>query len=287
MYNYKKVKISGVNTYDLPVIPWERMEKLFQRMQGGEQEAREELINGNLKLVLSVLKNFANRGENMDDLFQIGCIGLMKAIDNFQLEHGVNFSTYAVPMILGEVKRYLRDNNYIHMSRSLKTNAQRIQGVRDNLLQKNHKEPTLSELAAEMGVTPEEVVMAYNAFMEPLSFFEPVFNDSTDPLHIIDLIKDEQNEDERWLETIALKEALEKLGPRERYILIARFFQGRTQVEVAEKVGISQAQISRIEKAALHFIRQYYQGHLSPEGQFTEKQHKNSGGGPEENEICR
>lgn len=268
MYNYKKVVISGVNTYSLPTISWNEMKRLFQRLAHGEKEVREELINCNLKLVLSVLKNFTNRGENMDDLFQIGCIGLMKAIDNFKLEHGVNFSTYAVPMILGEVKRYLRDNNYVHMSRSLKTTAQKIQGVRDNLFQKNQKEPTLTEIASEMGITPEEIVLAYNANMEPLSFFEPVFSDSTDPLHIIDLLKDVDNDDERWLETIALKEALQKLSPRERYILIARFFQGKTQMEVAQRVGISQAQISRIEKSALRFVRSYYNEQGSREEQI-------------------
>lgn len=288
MHNFKKVKISGVNTYELPTISWEKMKKLFQRLENGETGVRDELIQGNLKLVLSVLKNFANRGENMDDLFQIGCIGLMKAVDNFRLEHSVNFSTYAVPMILGEVKRYLRDNNYVHMSRSLKTNAQKIQNVRDNLLQKNQREPTLNELAAEMGMAPEEIVMAYNAGMEPLSFFEPVFNDSTDPLHIIDILKDEQNEDERWLETIALKEALEKLSPRERYILIARFFQGKTQMEVAEKIGISQAQISRIEKAALRFIRRYYKDQVAPGEKFPgEGLFKGSGSVSKKNEICQ
>jgi len=275
MYNYKKVVISGVNTYNLPTITWKEMKILFERLADGEREAREELINCNLKLVLSVLKNFTNRGENMDDLFQIGCIGLMKAIDNFKLEHSVNFSTYAVPMILGEVKRYLRDNNYVHMSRSLKTTAQKIQSVRDGLLQKNQKEPTLTELAYEMGITPEEIVLAYNANMDPLSFFEPVFSDSTDPLHIIDLLKDVENDDERWLETIALKEALGKLSPRERYILIARFFQGKTQMEVAEKVGISQAQISRIEKAALRFVRSYY----NEQGSREDHRESSAGGG--------
>ena len=194
----------------------------------------------------------------MDDLFQIGCIGLMKAVDNFKLEYNVNFSTYAVPMILGEIRRYLRDNNYIHMSRYLKINAQKIQNARELYLQKNQKEPTLSELAEEVGIPPEEIILAYNANMEPLSFFEPVYNDSTDPLHIIDLLKDAENCEERMLETVALKEALEKLEPRERYILIARFFQGKTQTEVARRVGISQAQISRIEKAALKFIRRHY-----------------------------
>lgn len=285
MHNYKKVKISGVNTYDLPTISWEQMKKLFKRLQNGEKEVREEIIKGNLKLVLSVIKNFANRGENMDDLFQIGCIGLMKAVDNFRLEHSVNFSTYAVPMILGEVKRYLRDNNYIHMSRSLKMNAQKIQNIRDNLLQKNQKEPTLNEIAAEMGISPEEIVMAYNATMEPLSFFEPVFNDSTDPLHIIDLLKDEQNEDEKWLETIALKEALGRLSPRERYVLVARFFQGKTQMEVAEKIGISQAQISRIEKAALRFIRQYYKEQLTAGDRFPKERFQSSRSVHKGNEI--
>lgn len=260
MHNYKKVKVSGVNTYNLPTLSWEEMKKLFQSLENGKKEVREELINCNLKLVLSVLKKFTNRGENMDDLFQIGCIGLMKAVDNFKLKHNVNFSTYAVPMILGEIKRYLRDNNYVHMSRSLKLTAQKIQNAKEMYLQKNQKEPTLTELAAEMGISPEEVVLAYNANMEPLSFFEPVYNDSTDPLHIIDLLKDAKNDEERMLETISLKEALEKLDPRERYILIARFFQGKTQMEVARKVGISQAQISRIEKAALKFIRQHYRG---------------------------
>lgn len=258
--HFKKVKISGVQTYDLPTIPWEQMKELFHRLAKGETSVREELIKGNLKLVLSVLKNFTQRSENMDDLFQIGCIGLIKAIDNFSLEHGVNFSTYAVPMIIGEIKRYLRDNNYIHISRSLKTTAQKIQSVRESFLQKNQKEPTLAELAREMDLSPEEIVFAYNANADPVSFFEPVYNDSTDPLQIIDLLPDMLNEDERWLERIALKEALGKLGPRERYIILARFFQGKTQMEVARQVGISQAQISRIEKAALYFIREYYQG---------------------------
>lgn len=262
MRRFKKVEISGVNTYELPTIPWDQMKVLFQRLSNGEKEVREELIKGNLKLVLSVLKNFTNRGENMDDLFQIGSIGLMKAIDNFSLEHGVHFSTYAVPMILGEVRRYLRDNNYIHISRSLKTTAHRIQAARESFLQKNQKEPTLTELSAETDLTPEEIVFAYNANAEPVSFFEPVFKDSTDPLQVIDLLPDDQNEDERWLEKIALQEALGKLEPRERYILIARFFEGKTQTEVAGRVGISQAQISRIEKAALLFIRRYYQGQV-------------------------
>lgn len=272
--HFKKVKISGVQTSELPTIPWERMKKLFQSLADGKTEVRDELVKGNLKLVLSVLKNFNYRNENVDDLFQIGCIGLMKAIDNFSLERGVHFSTYAVPMIIGEIKRYLRDNNYIHISRSLKIMGQKIQGARDNLLQREQKEPTLTELAKEMNLTPEEIVFAYNANADPVSFFEPVFKDSTDPLQIIDLLPDMLHEDSSWLEKIALREALEKLGPRERYIILARFFQGKTQVEVAGQVGISQAQISRIEKAALLFIRKYYQEQESTKQQ--EEGHNNS-----------
>lgn len=272
--HFKKVKISGVQTSELPTIPWERMKKLFQSLADGKTEVRDELVKGNLKLVLSVLKNFNYRNENVDDLFQIGCIGLMKAIDNFSLERGVHFSTYAVPMIIGEIKRYLRDNNYIHISRSLKIMGQKIQGARDNLLQREQKEPTLTELAKEMNLTPEEIVFAYNANADPVSFFEPVFKDSTDPLQIIDLLPDMLHEDNSWLEKIALREALEKLGPRERYIILARFFQGKTQVEVAGQVGISQAQISRIEKAALLFIRKYYQEQESTKQQ--EEGHNNS-----------
>jgi RNA polymerase sporulation-specific sigma factor len=260
MQNYGKVEISGVNTYELSTLSWDSMKKLFERFIGGEKEVREELINCNLKLVLSVLKRFRNRGENMDDLFQIGCIGLMKAVDNFKLEHSVNFSTYAVPMILGEIKRYLRDNNYLHMSRSLKVTAQKIQEIREQMLQKNQKEPSITEIAREMGMDIEEIVLAYNVNMDPISLFEPVFSDSTDPLHLLDLIKDMENMDERWLENIALQEALEMLSPREKYIIIARFFQGKTQMEVAGKVGISQAQISRVEKGALRSIRDYYNG---------------------------
>jgi RNA polymerase sporulation-specific sigma factor len=257
MYSYKKVEISGVNTYFLPTLSWEHMRTLFVQLANGGVEVREELIKGNLKLVLSVLKRFKNRGENMDDLFQIGCIGLMKAIDNFKLEHNVNFSTYAVPMILGEIKRYLRDNNYIHMSRSTKITAQKVQEVRESLLQRNQKEPTVSEVAEVLGIGPEEIILACNANMDPLSFFEPVFNDSSDPVQIMDLLSD-QEEDRRWLENIALKEALEHLNPRERYVIIERFFHGKTQVEVSEKLGISQAQISRIEKNALRLLRSFY-----------------------------
>lgn len=252
-----KVQISGVNTYELQTLPWESMKVLFQRLSRGENEVRDELVQNNLKLVLSVLKRFRNRGENMDDLFQVGCIGLLKAIDNFSLDHNVNFSTYAVPMILGEVKRYLRDNNYVHMSRSLKTTAQKIQEFREDYFQKHEKEPSLAEIAAYLDLSAEEVVLAYNANQEPVSVFESVFTDSTDPLQLMDLLRDVSDSDESWLNRIELKQALENLDPRSRYIIVNRFFHGKTQVEVAQKIGISQAQVSRIEKTSLLLIRKY------------------------------
>ena len=260
MYGFKKVEISGVNSFELPVLTGEEMRGLFQRMQAGETDLREKIIQGNLKLVLSVLQRFKNRGENIDDLFQIGCIGLMKAVDNFGLEHNVNFSTYAVPMILGEIKRYLRDNNYIHMSRSLKTTAQKLQEIREMLLQRYEREPTILEIAAEMKLSPEEIVLAINAGLDPISIFEPVFNDSSDPVHLLELLKDMENGDERWLENIELKEALDKLALREKYIIVSRFFKGKTQDEVARSLEISQAQISRIEKGALRELRRHYTG---------------------------
>lgn len=260
MYGFKKVEISGVNSFELPVLTAGEMRELFRKMHSGETDSRGKIIQGNLKLVLSVLQRFKNRGENIDDLFQIGCIGLMKAVDNFSLEHNVQFSTYAVPMILGEIKRYLRDNNYIHMSRSLKTTAQKLQEIRETLLQKYEREPTIAEIAAEMKLTPEDVVLAVNAGLDPISIFEPVYNDSSDPVHLLELLKDMESEDERWLENIELKEALDSLAMREKYIIISRFFKGKTQDEVARSLNISQAQISRIEKAALRQLRKHYTG---------------------------
>lgn len=260
MQGFKKVEISGVNSFELPVLTAKEMGEMFKRLQSGEISLREKIIQGNLKLVLSVLQRFKNRGENMDDLFQIGCIGLMKAVDNFSLAHNVNFSTYAVPMILGEIKRYLRDNNYIHMTRSLKITAQKLQEMREVLLHKYEREPTVTEIAAAMQLEPEDVVLALNAGLEPVSIFDPVFNDSNDPVHLLELLKDMENGDERWLENIELKEALNKLGLREKFIIVSRFFQGKTQEEVARCLKISQAQISRIEKSALRQLRNYYTG---------------------------
>lgn len=253
----RQVKLSGVNTYKLPTLPAEEMEILFQAMLHGDQGAREKLVEGNLRLVLSILQRFKNRGEPMDDLFQVGCIGLIKAIDNFKLEHKVNFSTYAVPMVLGEIKRYLRDNNSIHISRSIKSLSHKVQQTREALVNKNRREPNLEEVAQELNLSPEEVVFAYNASQQPISLHDPVFHNSTDPVCVMDLISDQSQCCERWIDQLSLQEALAQLQPRERGIIEARFFRGKTQVEIAREVGISQAQVSRIEKAALEMVRRY------------------------------
>jgi RNA polymerase sporulation-specific sigma factor len=260
-----KVQLSGVNTYKLGTLTTSEMKKLFRRLKKGDLQARETLVEGNLRLVLSILQRFKNRGESLDDLFQVGCIGLLKAIDNFQLEQEVNFSTYAVPMVIGEIKRYLRDNNSIHISRSIKNMSHRVQQTREELIQKNFREPKLSEIAETMDLSPEEVVFAFNAAQEPLSLYDPVFNDSTDPVYVMDLISDQSCSTDKWLESLALQEALAKLQPREREILEARFYDGKTQVEIASQVGISQAQVSRIEKAALGLIRKHYKQELAKE----------------------
>lgn len=260
-----KVKLSGVNTFKLAILSTEEMKELFCRVKKGDLEARDALVRGNLRLVLSILQRFKNRGESLDDLFQVGCIGLLKAIDNFELEHEVNFSTYAVPMVIGEIKRYLRDNNSIHISRSIKSLSHRVLQTREELLKKNHREPNLSEIAEAMEMTTEEVVFAFNAAQEPVSLYDPVFRDSTDPVYVMDLISDQSDSTEKWLENIALQEALDKLDPREKRIIEARFFEGKTQVEIARQVGISQAQVSRIEKAALEMIRRHYKQESNPE----------------------
>jgi len=252
----EKVQISGVNTYKLPTIDNKKMLDLLRKCQDGDESARQELVEGNLRLILSILQRFKNRGESLDDLFQVGCIGLMKAIDNFQLDQNVNFSTYAVPMIVGEIKRYLRDNNNsIHVSRSIKNLAQRVQQVREKLTGDNSREVSLNEIADELEISVEEVVFALNSCNEPISLYDPVFNDSTDPVYVMDLISDQCHTTEAWTENLALKEALNKLPTREKEILEARFFQGKTQLEIAEEQGISQAQVSRLEKGALKFMR--------------------------------
>ncbi|MEW6623155.1 MAG: RNA polymerase sporulation sigma factor SigG [Bacillota bacterium] len=254
-----KVEICGVNTSKLPVLTNKEMRHLFKEVQSGNDAAREKIINGNLRLVLSVIQRFTNRGEYVDDLFQVGCIGLMKAIDNFDLSQNVKFSTYAVPMIIGEIRRYLRDNNPIRVSRSLRDVAYKALQVRDALVSKYSREPSINEIAQELNIPREQIIFALDAIQEPISLFEPIYHDGGDPIFVMDQIGDEKNTDNSWLEKIAVKEALNKLNPREKHILSLRFFDGKTQMEVAEEVGISQAQVSRLEKAALHHMRKYVQ----------------------------
>ena len=252
-----KVEICGVDTSKLPVLTNEQMRKLFERMHAGDKSAREEFIQGNLRLVLSVVQRFNNRGENIDDLFQVGCIGLIKAIDNFDVTQNVRFSTYAVPMIIGEIRRYLRDNNSIRVSRSLRDIAYKALQVREQLVNKYSKEPTITQIAQELNLSREEVVFALDAIQDPVSLFEPIYHDGGDAIYVMDQVKDEKNEDESWLEGIALREAMKKLNDREKLILTLRFFEGRTQVEVAQEIGISQAQVSRLEKTALNHMRKH------------------------------
>ncbi|WML35166.1 RNA polymerase sporulation sigma factor SigG [Clostridium sp. OS1-26] len=252
-----KVEICGVNTAKLPVLKEVEMRKLLYKMKDGDNESREKFIKGNLRLVLSVIQRFNNRGENVDDLFQVGCIGLIKAIDNFDLNQNVKFSTYAVPMIIGEIRRYLRDNNSIRVSRSLRDIAYRALQIRDKLIGENNKEPTISQIAKELKVPREEVVFALDAIQDPVSLFEPIYHDGGDAIYVMDQISDNKNLDDSWLENIAIKEAMKKLNDREKLILNLRFFDGRTQMEVADEIGISQAQVSRLEKTALRHMRKY------------------------------
>ncbi|OPJ59094.1 RNA polymerase sporulation sigma factor SigG [Clostridium oryzae] len=252
-----KVEICGVNTAKLPVLKEAQMRELLQKMKDGNSESREVFIKGNLRLVLSVIQRFNNRGENVDDLFQVGCIGLMKAIDNFDLSQNVRFSTYAVPMIIGEIRRYLRDNNSIRVSRSLRDIAYRALQIRDRMVNENKREPTVSQIAKELNVPREEVVFALDAIQDPVSLFEPIYHDGGDAIYVMDQISDNKNVDDSWLENIAIKEAMKKLGDREKLILTMRFFDGRTQMEVADEIGISQAQVSRLEKTALKHMRKY------------------------------
>jgi len=252
-----KVEICGVNTSELPVLGNEVMRELFRRMQAGDDSARTQLIQGNLRLVLSVIQRFNNRGEPVDDLFQVGCIGLMKAIDNFDLGQNVRFSTYAVPMVIGEIRRYLRDNNAIRVSRSLRDLAYKALQVRDALTHRSGREPTVGEIAEELKVPREEVVFALDAIQEPVSLFEPIYEDGGDPIFVMDQISDDKTQDEDWLEGMAIREAMRRLPGREQTILHMRFFAGKTQMEVADEIGISQAQVSRLEKAALLQMRKF------------------------------
>lgn len=252
-----KVEICGVNTSKLPLLNNEEKEKLFKRILEGDKEAREQYIKGNLRLVLSVIQRFSNSNENVDDLFQIGCIGLIKAIDNFDITQNVRFSTYAVPMILGEVKRYLRDNNAIRVSRSLRDTAYKAIYAREGLMKRTLREPTICEIAAEVGVTKEEITYALDAIQSPVSLYEPVYTDGGDPLYVMDQISDKKSSEELWVEDISLNEAMKRLPERERHIIDMRFFEGKTQTEVAEEIHISQAQVSRLEKNALKSMKNY------------------------------
>ncbi len=250
-----KVEICGVNTSRLPVLTNAEKLALFKRIKNGDKSAREEFIYGNLRLVLSVIQKFSNRGENADDLFQVGCIGLMKSIDNFDLSQNVQFSTYAVPMIIGEIRRYLRDNNSIRVSRSLRDTAYKALGVKEKLMAEKECEPSVEEIAKVLGMDKEDVVFALDAIQEPVSLFEPVYNDGADAIFVMDQLSDEKSVDENWLEEISLKEAIKKLNDREKHIVTLRFFKGRTQMEVAKELGISQAQVSRLEKTALGHMK--------------------------------
>lgn len=244
-----KVEICGVNTSKLPNLSNDKKVELLKKIKDGDTRAREEFIQGNLRLVLSVIQRFNSRGEAADDLFQVGCIGLIKSIDNFDLSVGVRFSTYAVPMIIGEIRRYLRDNNSIRVSRSLRDTAYKALQVKERLTAQNQKEPTVTEIAKELGMEKEDVVFALDAIADPVSLYEPVYHDGGDAIFVMDQVKDEKSCDDQWLEQIGLNEAMKRLSSREKHILNLRFFQGRTQMEVADEIGISQAQVSRLEKA--------------------------------------
>lgn len=252
-----KVEICGVNTAELPLLSNKEKMELFEKIKQGDLNAREKFIGGNLRLVLSVIQKFNNRGENIDDLFQIGCIGLIKAVDNFDTSHGVKFSTYAVPMIIGELRRYLRDNTPIRVSRSLRDIAYKTLKAKEEYINLHSKEPTIEELSKIIDIPKEDIVFSLEAIQDPVSLFEPAYNDGTDTLFVMDQVKDEKNSDESWLQEIALKEAMTHLTDREKHIVNLRFFLGRTQMEVAEEISISQAQVSRLEKGALQKMKKY------------------------------
>lgn len=252
-----KVEICGVNTAKLPILSDSQKEALFVRIKEGDNSAKEEYIKGNLRLVLSVIKRFGNSNETSDDLFQIGCIGLIKAINNFNTNLNVKFSTYAVPMIIGEVRRYMRDNNSIRVSRSLRDTAYKAIYAKEKYIKQFQKEPTIQEIASEIGIAKEDIVFALDAIQSPMSLQEPVYNDGGDALYIMDQVSDPKSKEEKWVENLALEAAMKKLSERERFIINLRFFEGRTQMEVADDIGISQAQVSRLEKNALKTMKLY------------------------------
>ena len=250
-----KVEICGVNTAKLPTLTAAETDALLRRAKNGDSAARERLVEGNLRLVLSVLQRFSGRGENADDLFQVGCVGLLKAIDNFDISQNVRFSTYGVPMIIGEIRRYLRDNSAIRVSRSMRDTAYRVLQAREKLQREQQREPTVEQIARELDIPREEVVFAMDAVCDPVSLFEPIYSDSGDAVCVMDQVRDSRNTDEDWLEQIALKEAMSRLSARERLILALRYSDGKTQMEVSSEIGISQAQVSRLEKNAIKSIK--------------------------------
>ena len=252
-----KVEITGVNTAKIEVLKKDEAIELFKKAKNGDSEARQRLINGNLRLVLSIIKRFDYKNESIDDLFQVGCIGLIKGIDNFDTSLNVLPSTYLVPMIIGEIRRYLRDNNFIRVSRSLRDTAYKALQAKERLTLANSKEPTVEEIAKELEITPEEVAEALEAVQEPESLYEPVYHNEGDTLYVMDQMSDEKESDSSWLDNISLNEAMEKLSDREKKILTLRFFEGKTQMEVSDEIGISQAQVSRLEKGALNRMKKY------------------------------
>ena len=253
-----KVEICGVNTSKLPVLSREEKEELFIKIKAGDEEARNKFINGNLRLVLSIIQRFYGRGESADDLFQVGCVGLIKAIDNFDLSQNVQFSTYAVPMIIGEVKRYLRDNNSIRVSRSVRDLAYKAIQFKEKFTKEHGREPHIEEIAKELDVEKEEIALSFDAIQDPVSLQEPVYNDGADSIYIMDQVKDSKNTDELWAERMTIEGALNKLNDKEKMIVMKRFFDGRTQMEVADEIGISQAQVSRLEKRAITHIKRLW-----------------------------
>ena len=252
-----KVEICGLDTSKLPMMTYERSRELLLKIKEGDEHARETFIRENLRLVLSVIQRFSGRGEYMDDLFQVGCIGLIKAIDNFDLSHNVRFSTYAVPMIIGEVRRHLRDNNALRVSRSIRDTAYHALQTRARLTDETGQEPHISDVAKAMGIKEEDVAFALDAIQDPVSLFEPIYHDDGDAIYVMDQLKDERTNDEDWLTHVAIESGMDKLSEREQNIIRLRFFQGRTQMEVADEIGISQAQVSRLEKSALKHMRKY------------------------------
>ena len=253
-----KVEISGVNTSKLPLLSAEEKVELMKKVKQGDSQARQTFIQGNLRLVLSIIKRFYGKGENLDDLFQVGCVGLIKAIDNFDLSQNVQFSTYVVPMIVGEIRRHLRDNNSIRVSRSVRDLAYKVIGIKERILREEQREAGIAEIAEELGVPKEEVIMSLDAIQEPVSLQEPAYSENTENIYIMDQVSDKKNTDEIWTQNLAINDAMKRLNEKEKMIINKRFFEGRTQMEVAEEIGISQAQVSRLERTAIGHIRRFY-----------------------------